>query len=188
MSERAHPRVFSIPPGAAFLPTLADALLSGRLLQDFRLDGDPLKLAGATIYVPTRRAARELRAAFVERSAGGSAILPTVKPLGEFDEDEAAFEEGAAALDLAPPISAIDRLLHLAPLVRVWKKRLPAHVALADSVHICLFLFLLLVLFLGSCRDCSEACVVLFLKETLLLPLDVETDLGSISVDDCSGV
>ena len=124
------PRVFSIPPGAAFLPTLADALLSGRLVPDFRHDGDPLKLASVTIYVPTRRAARELRAVFVERSAGGSAILPTVRPLGEFDEDEAAFgEEGAGALDLAPPISAIDRLLHLAPLVRAWKKRLPAHVA-----------------------------------------------------------
>ena len=53
---------------------------------------------------------------------------------------------------------------------------------LADSVHICLFLFLLLVLFLGWCRGCSEVCVVLFLKESLLLPLDVETDLGSISV------
>lgn len=130
MSERTHPRVFSIPPGAAFLPTLADALLSGRLLQDFRHDGDALKLAAATIYVPTRRAARELRTAFVERSASGSAILPTVKPLGEFDEDEAAFgEAGAGVLELAPPISAIDRLLHLAPLVRAWKKRLPAHVA-----------------------------------------------------------
>ena len=130
MSGRTLPRVFSIPPGAAFLPTLADALLSGRLVPDFRHDGDPLKLAGATIYVPTRRAARELRSVFVERSAGGSAILPTVRPLGEFDEDEAAFgEEGAGALDLAPPISAIDRLLHLAPLVRAWKKRLPAHVA-----------------------------------------------------------
>ena len=124
------PRVFSIPPGSAFLPTLADALLSGRLLPGFRHDGDPMKLASATIYVPTRRAARELRSVFVEKSAGGSAILPTVRPLGEFDEDEAAFgEEGAGALDLAPPISAIDRLLHLAPLVRAWKKRLPAHVA-----------------------------------------------------------
>ena len=130
MSARTLPRVFSIPPGAAFLPTLAEALLSGRLVPDFRHDGDPLKLASATIYVPTRRAARELRAVFVEKSAGGSAILPTVRPLGEFDEDEAAFgEEGAGALDLAPPISAIDRLLHLAPLVRAWKKRLPAHVA-----------------------------------------------------------
>ena len=56
---------------------------------------------------------------------------------------------------------------------------------LADSVHICLFLFLLLVLFLGSCRDCSGICVVLFLEgKCLLLPLDVETDLGSTSVDD----
>jgi len=42
-----------------------------------------------------------------------------------------------------------------------------------------LFLFLLLFLFLGSCRDCSEICVV-------LLPLDVETDLGSTSIDDSS--
>jgi len=49
-----------------------------------------------------------------------------------------------------------------------------------------LFLFLLLVLFLGSCWDCSEICVVLFLKESLLLPFDVETDLGSTSVDDNS--
>ncbi len=111
--ERAAlPRVFSIPPGAPFLPTLAEALLSGRLVPDFRHDGDPLALADVTIYVPTRRAARELRAIFVEQSAGGSAILPTIRPLGEFDEDEAAFDaDGAGALDLAPPISAIDRLL-----------------------------------------------------------------------------
>ena len=54
-----------------------------------------------------------------------------------------------------------------------------AVIILADSVHICLFLFLLLVLFLGSCRDCSEICVVLFLKENVFPPLDVETNLGS---------
>ena len=53
-----------------------------------------------------------------------------IRPLGEFDEDEAAFDAGGAGeLDLAPPISAIDRLLLLAPLVRAWKRRLPAHVA-----------------------------------------------------------
>lgn len=124
------PRVFTIAPGAAFLPALADALVGGQLVLGFQLDNDPLKLADATIYVPTRRAARELRAIFVERSAGGSAILPTVKPLGEFDDDEAAFsEEGAGVLDLAPPIAPIDRLLHLAPLVRHWRSRLPAEVA-----------------------------------------------------------
>ncbi|QIA20659.1 double-strand break repair protein AddB [Mesorhizobium sp. AA22] len=123
-------RVFSIPPGAPFLPTLAKALLSGRLVPGFRFDGDPLALADATIYVPTRRAARALRGVFVDRLGSRSAILPVIRPLGEFDEDEAAFEaDASAAIDLAPPIAAIERLLLLAPLVRAWKRRLPAHVA-----------------------------------------------------------
>ncbi|QPC89518.1 double-strand break repair protein AddB [Mesorhizobium sp. INR15] len=127
-------RVFSIPPGAPFLPTLAEALLGGHLVPGFRFDGDPLALADVTIYVPTRRAARALRGVFVDslaaRGGGGSAILPVIRPLGEFDEDEAAFEaEASAAIDLAPPISATERLLLLAPLVRAWKRRLPAHVA-----------------------------------------------------------
>ena len=132
MSDGA--RVFSIPPGVPFLPTLAKALLSGTLVPGFRVDGDdPLALAGATIYVPTRRAARALRGAFVDLLGGGSAILPVIRPLGEFDEDEAMFEtdapESAAALDLAPPIAGMERMLLLAPLVRAWKRRLPAHVA-----------------------------------------------------------
>ncbi|TIT73332.1 MAG: hypothetical protein E5W57_28355, partial [Mesorhizobium sp.] len=83
-------RVFSIPPGAPFLPTLAEALLDGRLIPGFRFNGDPLALTDATIYVPTRRAARALRGAFVDMLGQRSAILPTVRPLGEFDEDEAA--------------------------------------------------------------------------------------------------
>jgi ATP-dependent helicase/nuclease subunit B len=133
MSGRGTPRVLSIPPGAPFLPTLAEALLSGALVPGFRFEGDPLALAGATIYVPTRRAARALRGIFAETLGGNSAILPAIRPLGEFDEDEAAFEtdtpESAAVLDLAPPISATERLLLLSPLVRAWKRRLPAHVA-----------------------------------------------------------
>ena len=37
MSRAAvSPRVFSIPPGAAFLPTLAEALASGRLAPGVR--------------------------------------------------------------------------------------------------------------------------------------------------------
>ncbi|MBN9234937.1 MULTISPECIES: double-strand break repair protein AddB [Phyllobacteriaceae] len=126
------PRVYSIAPGSPFLSTLADALLSCRLIPGFRYDGDPLALAGVTIYVPTRRAARALRGVFAERLGGASTILPVIKPLGEFDEDEAAFEqdaEDANAIDLAPPIASLERLLLLAPLVRAWKRRLPAHVA-----------------------------------------------------------
>ena len=127
-------RVLSIPPGAPFLPTLAEALLAGRLVPGFRFDGDPLALADVTIYVPTRRAARALRGAFVDALSGPgasrrSAILPIIRPLGEFDEDEAAFDAGTPTeLEMAPPIAAIERLLLLAPLVRAWKRTLPAHV------------------------------------------------------------
>src|SRR5690606_17244286 len=93
------PRVLSIPSGVPFLPKLAGAFLDGRIVPGFRFDGDPLSLADATIYVPTRRAARELRSVFVDRMGGRSAILPVIRPLGEFDEDAASFvEEGVATL------------------------------------------------------------------------------------------
>lgn len=124
------PRVFTIAPGAPFAETLAASLLDGRLVPGFPVAGDPLALAAATIYVPTRRLARVLRANFAARAPNGSAILPSVKPLGEVDENEGVFD-GVAQDDLTldPPIPATDRLLHLATLVRAWKRRLPAHVA-----------------------------------------------------------
>lgn len=132
-----RPRVFSIPPGVRFLPTLAEALMSGELVPGFRFDGDPLKLADATIYVPTRRAARELRSAFVDLAGGRSAILPVIRALGEFDEDDAAFEgNGADEIALPPPIAPMERLLLLAPLVRAWKRKLPAHVAALYSEEV----------------------------------------------------
>ena len=124
------PRLFSIPSGVPFLPALTDALLSGRLVEDFVWRGDPLALAEVTIYVPTRRAARALRGVFMEKLGGKAAILPVIRPLGEFDEDAALFEGDAVdQLALDPPIAELDRILLLAPLVQAWKRRLPAHVA-----------------------------------------------------------
>jgi ATP-dependent helicase/nuclease subunit B len=130
MSGRAGPRVFSIPAGAPFLPTLADAVTSGALIPEFAWDGDPLTLADVTIFVPTRRAARELRSVLAERLGRGAAILPAVRPLGEFEEDMAIFDMAdPEEVRLAPPIAPLERLLRLAPLVRAWKGRLPAHIA-----------------------------------------------------------
>jgi ATP-dependent helicase/nuclease subunit B len=130
VGDGGHPRVFSILPGAPFLPTLAKALKAGQLVPGFDFSADPLALSRATIYVPTRRAARTLRAVLASMEGGKPAILPTIKALGEFDEGEAAFDaESAAVLDLAPPIGDLDRLLLLAPIVQAWKRQLPAHVA-----------------------------------------------------------
>ena len=129
MTAGRFPRVLSIPAGAPFLPTLADAVLAGTLVPEFAWDGAPLTLADTTIFVPTRRAARELRSVFAERLGGRSAILPSIRPLGEFDEDDAAFDADAGEIELAQPIAPLERLLALAPLVQAWKSRLPAHVA-----------------------------------------------------------
>ncbi|MDW6024527.1 double-strand break repair protein AddB [Mesorhizobium sp. BAC0120] len=139
MTAGRPPRVFSIPTGAPFLPVLAEATLSGALVPGFAWDGDPLTLADMTIFVPTRRAARELRSTFAERLASSScrrgAILPVIRPLGEFDEDDSALDlADPAETELAPPIAPLERLLRLAPLVRAWKSRLPAHItALFDE-------------------------------------------------------
>lgn len=125
------PRVLSIPPGAPFLAALAEALIDGRLVPNFRYNGDPLALAEVTIYLPTRRAVRELRAELMEQLGGETAILPVIRALGEFEEElgDISDEGGSAQLEELAPISQLDRILLLAPFVQAWKAKLPAHVA-----------------------------------------------------------
>src|SRR5918998_836958 len=77
-------RVFSIPPGCAFLPTLVDALLAGRLVGP--LSDDPAALSDVTIYVPTRRATRALIALLAERGGGRAPPPPRLLPPGGNDE------------------------------------------------------------------------------------------------------
>ena len=58
------PHVFTIPASAPFLPTLIEALNNGKL--GFAVADDPLALAAATLYLPTRRACRLMREAFLD--------------------------------------------------------------------------------------------------------------------------
>src|SRR5947209_8424337 len=95
------PRVFSIPASAPFLSTLFSALLNGRLVEGFSFLNEPLALAGATIYLPTRRACRLAREAFLDATGKDSAILPRIIPLGDIDEDEIVFAHAAAG-ELGP--------------------------------------------------------------------------------------
>ena len=87
------PRVFTIPASAPFLPTLIEALTSGKL--GFAMPRDPLALASATLYLPTRRACRLAHDAFLDVLKADAAILPRIVPLGDIDEDEIAFAEAA---------------------------------------------------------------------------------------------
>ena len=49
-------RVFSVPVSVPFLRTVIAALVDGRLVEGFEARKDPLNLATATLYLPTRRA------------------------------------------------------------------------------------------------------------------------------------
>ena len=123
---RSAPRVFNIPASAPFLPTLIDALRGGRLIAGFPATAAPLELAGATLYLPTRRACRLAREVFLDRLDGNAAILPRIVPLGDIDEDEIAFAEAAtgqlaeAALALPDEIKPLERRLLLAQLILQW--------------------------------------------------------------------
>lgn len=122
----SRPNVFNIPASAPFLPMLIDALLAGRLVKGFPASGDPLELARATLYLPTRRACRLARDVFLDRLKGHAAILPRIVPLGDIDEDEIAFAEAAtgelaeAALALPMAIAPLERRLLLAELILQW--------------------------------------------------------------------
>ena len=124
----ARQAVFTISRGVPFLPTLAEALLSGRLVGP--VAGDPLALAAVTIYLPTRRAARALGAILAERlgrdAPGQATLLPRMIPLGEADEAELdlaaepLLEENADPLSI--PMPPLERRLILARLVQAWAK------------------------------------------------------------------
>ncbi|MEZ5667606.1 MAG: double-strand break repair protein AddB [Alphaproteobacteria bacterium] len=110
MADR--PPIFSIAPDRPFLDVLA-----ARLIED--VGADPLALARMRILLPTRRACRALREAFLRRSDARALILPRMAPLGALDEDDGAWEaEFGDDLAVPPAIAPAHRILLLARMVR----------------------------------------------------------------------
>lgn len=118
------PRVLTIPPSAPFLPVLARALLDGALVEGFAPRHDPLALASATVFLPTRRAGRLFAEALLEASGGTALLLPRIVPLGDVDEDALAFSEDAPVLAAPHAIAPVHRRLVLARLVAHWRDTL----------------------------------------------------------------
>src|SRR6202000_1963967 len=121
-------RVLSIPSSVPFLRSVIAALIDGRLGEGVEARSNPLTLAQATLYLPTRRAGRLAREIFLDELKTDAAILPRIVPLGDIDEDELAFAgeaeqlDGSAPLDIPPRLGELDRRLTLAHLVAAWAK------------------------------------------------------------------
>src|SRR5260370_36056175 len=120
------PHVYTIAPDRPFLSTLAHGLL-------VLAGGDPLMLPRMTVLLPTRRAARSLREAFLRLTAEGSdpgapLLLPRLRPIGDLDADEIALGLGAlddpedASLAIPPAIPELRRRLLLTQLGLRWSR------------------------------------------------------------------
>ena len=120
------PNIFTVPAGEPILPLFAQALCDGKIISGFSTKAGPLALSSATIYVPTRRAARELRSAFVDILEANAALLPQILPLGEFDDDTAFFALGGATelLSAPPAVNALERQIILGSWVGKWAQAL----------------------------------------------------------------
>jgi len=105
--------VFTIPPHEAFVDCLARGVMAD-------VGDDPLALAAITILLPTRRACRSLREAFLRLSEGKPLLLPRLIPLNDLDEDDALFSSFSAAteMEIPPAIAPLRRQLMLTALIQ----------------------------------------------------------------------
>lgn len=114
-------RIFTIPPSVPFLRRLVETLADGTLVPGFRPLDDPLLLSAATLYLPTRRAARLLPDLFQDVFGGRPVLLPTIRPLGDVDEDAQALSAEADGEPLPPAMPVLERHLAMTRLVMAWK-------------------------------------------------------------------
>jgi ATP-dependent helicase/nuclease subunit B len=117
MKQAAKPAslqgVFSIDAALPF----ADALAVG-ILQNY--GAKPETLTDILILLPTRRAARALREAFLRQSGGKALLLPRLAPLGDVDEDELLLSDGigdAPDAIIPPALDGMERLGLLTQLI-----------------------------------------------------------------------
>jgi ATP-dependent helicase/nuclease subunit B len=114
--SQPEPRVLSIRASLPFAETLARGLIA-----ELGAERDPLALARATIYLPTRRAARNFADAFA-RVLGGAALLPRFEPLGDVDDEALLFDVAGDGIELKPAIAPMRRRLLLATLIQRWDR------------------------------------------------------------------
>ena len=74
-------RIYNIPAEMAFSDVLARVLLG-------RYRHQPLQLSNVQIFLPTRRAVRNLSDSFLRQSQGKALLLPRFHTLGDLDDED----------------------------------------------------------------------------------------------------
>jgi len=110
--EGPAPRLRATPASAPFLDVLAEAMVDALARED-----DPFALSDALVLLPNRRAARGLMDAFAAR-LGGAALLPTIRPLGDLDDDPDVWGAEPIAFNVPASIAPTRQRLELANLIR----------------------------------------------------------------------
>ena len=120
--------IFTLPPGVPFLKALARAILNGDLPAPGGAAPDLLKLTNITLLLPTRRATRAAREAFLSVASAPAIIMPRIRPISEGEDDLSLISSlasdgisGVAALEQPPAIDPLDRTLVLMQLVSRWR-------------------------------------------------------------------
>jgi ATP-dependent helicase/nuclease subunit B len=125
------PAIHSIPADQPFLDTLVAGLTR-------RAGKAPLALARMTVLLPTRRAARSLREAFLRAGNGAAMLLPRMLPVGDLDPEELALlpeeAEGAGqGFEIPPAVPELRRRLLLTRLVRKYAEQNGEAIALGQA-------------------------------------------------------
>ncbi|HET6388614.1 double-strand break repair protein AddB [Hyphomicrobium sp.] len=135
--------VFTLPLGVPFLEALARAILNGDLPTAGRPPPDILTLPKITLLLPTRRAARVAREAFLRVANTRALIMPRIQPISEGEGDLSLIESiaelgpsGAEALEQPPAIASLDRTLTLMQLVGKWRQSMAENASQAGKTKL----------------------------------------------------
>lgn len=121
MSDGQRQGLFTIPSGTSFLKRLAEGLLNISTSGHGPKGEDEFALSRMRVLLPTRRAGRELRDAFLTLSKGKPLLLPRLQPIGDVDAEEIELYlsgYGETNSDIPPAISTLERQFLLAPLIQ----------------------------------------------------------------------
>ncbi len=149
MADLIRGRVYTVPPGAPFLATLAKAILAGDLPAPGGEPPGPIELADITLLLPGRGVTGPLQAAFAKASGGTALLLPRIKPIAdtttELDVLTSAEDLAAsAATGGKRVIGPLERQLVLTALVFRWARQTGQRTTPAQAAHLAKELALLM--------------------------------------------